>query len=242
MAAPSVKLDPDSLVARIIEELRANPDAQTLLLRALLTDEFLGMPVRLERVEAAVSDLRVDTIELKSRVEELNATTARLESNVEELNATTTGLKSDVASLKGLALEVRMPKMVRSRLSQELGLRHARMMTTLLQEMAPELAKPVEDALDSGVISDEQEVRINATDVILRAQRKTDRSLVWVAVEASNTIDRNDIERVRQSANALGAVFQQDALAAVIGYRIHTRDQERADRAGVHTIIVPEGS
>ena len=34
-------IDPESLVARIVEELRANPAAQRLLLRTLLTNEFL---------------------------------------------------------------------------------------------------------------------------------------------------------------------------------------------------------
>lgn len=37
-------IDPESLVARIVEELRANPAAQRLLLRTLLTNELLGMP------------------------------------------------------------------------------------------------------------------------------------------------------------------------------------------------------
>ena len=46
MAKADRKLDPDSLVARIIDELRANPDAQALLLRALLTSECRGMPTR----------------------------------------------------------------------------------------------------------------------------------------------------------------------------------------------------
>ena len=45
------QLDPESLVARIIAELQANPAAQRLLLRALLTNEFLGMPARLDRIE-----------------------------------------------------------------------------------------------------------------------------------------------------------------------------------------------
>ena len=36
------QLDPESLVARIIAELQPNPAAQRLLLRALLTNEFLG--------------------------------------------------------------------------------------------------------------------------------------------------------------------------------------------------------
>lgn len=42
----SPQIDLESLVARIVEELRANPDAQRLLLRTLLTNEFLGMPAQ----------------------------------------------------------------------------------------------------------------------------------------------------------------------------------------------------
>ena len=48
---PTTQRDPQSLVARIISELQASPEAQRLLLRALLTNEFLGMPARLDHIE-----------------------------------------------------------------------------------------------------------------------------------------------------------------------------------------------
>ena len=51
------QLDPESLVARIVEELRANPAAQRLLLRTLLTNEFLGMPAGLQHIERDVAEL-----------------------------------------------------------------------------------------------------------------------------------------------------------------------------------------
>ena len=41
---------PDSLVARMIGELDANPQARTLLLRALLTDDFLLLPAKVDRL------------------------------------------------------------------------------------------------------------------------------------------------------------------------------------------------
>jgi hypothetical protein len=44
-------------VARIVEELRANPAAQRLLLRTLLTNEFLGMPAGLQHIERDVAEL-----------------------------------------------------------------------------------------------------------------------------------------------------------------------------------------
>ena len=59
------QLDPESLVARILAELQANPEAQPLLLRAMLTNEFLGMPARLDRIEKDVAQLNGKAVERK---------------------------------------------------------------------------------------------------------------------------------------------------------------------------------
>ena len=221
MTTKAPKLNPESLVARIIEELRANPDAQTLLLRALLTNEFLGIPIRLERVEADIAELKVDVAQLKVDVAEL---------------------KVDVGQLKGDVLEMKLHRRIRSLLSQRFNLRRAQMMQSPVQDTRSELFEPVENAFDDGIITDPQENRISETDLILRAQRKDDRAVVWVAVEVSNDIGQRDIDRVRQSADALSVVFQRDAMAVVAGYRIHPRDQARADDADVHTLLVGENS
>lgn len=212
-------LDSESLVARIIAELQADPNAQTLLLRALLTNEFLGMPIRLERIEADVAELKADVAELKTRM---------------------TRVETDVAILKGDMLEVKLHRRIRPLISQRLGLRRAQVLQSPVQDTHPELFQPVEEAFDAGVIDDGQETRINATDLIVRAQRKANRTPVWVAVEVSNAISQRDLERARQAADALNAVFLQDALAVVIGYRIQPQDQQRWDEAGVHTLLVEE--
>ena len=219
MTTTSASLDPESLVARIIAELQADPDAQSLLLRALLTNEFLGMPIRLERIEA-------DVAELKTRM-----------TNVEIDLAV---LKGDMAVLKGDMLEVKIHRRIRPLLSQRLGLRRARILQSPLQDTHPELFEPVEEALDTGGIDDRQETRINATDLIVQAQRKADRAPVWVAVEVSNAIGQRDLERAQQAAEALSAVFLQDTLAVVVGYRIQPQDQRRGDEAGVQTLLVEE--
>jgi len=197
---------PDSLVARILAELRDNPDAKEMLLRALLSEEFLGMPVRLGRVEA-------DIVELKK----------------------------DVAVLKGDSLETKLPRRIRPLLSQRFGLRRAQVMQGALHEPPLEFSDVLESALDAGRIDDGQEVRINATDLIVRTQRKSDRARMWVAVEASDVIGQRDIERVRASSDALTAVFDEPALAVAAGYRIQAPDRRRADGANVHVVLVGDG-
>ena len=81
--------------------------------------------------------------------------------------------------------------------------------------------------------------RTLVTDFVIRAERNEDRSVVWVAVEVSNNIGQRDIERAKESADALNAVFG-DAVGVVAGYRIHPRDQERADESGVRILRVDE--
>ena len=217
MAAPAARLDPESLVARIIDELQANPEAQTLLLRALLTNEFLGMPARLERVEADVAEMKIDIAALKADIAEL---------------------KTDVAVLKGDGLEAKAYRQVRSLLSQKFDLRRSQIMHSTLQETSRYLFEPVERALDSGSISEAQESRIQATDIVFHAQRKADRSPVWVAVEVSNDISQNDIERAYESAEVLSAIFPEAVMAVVAGYGIRSEDEDRAARANVQVLLV----
>ena len=69
-------LDPESLVARIIAELQANPHAQRLLLRALLTNEFLGVPARLDRIEKDVAELKA---EMNRRFDEMDQRFAQMD-------------------------------------------------------------------------------------------------------------------------------------------------------------------
>ena len=221
---PTQELDPELLVARIIAELQANPEAQPLLLRAMLTNEFLGMPARLDRIEKDVAELKGDVTELKADMAEVKGDVAEI--------------KRNVAYLMGSDLENRLHRKARPLLSQKLGLRQTAIMQSQLLEPLPELAGAVNDALDTGVISPDQDRRITETDLILRAQRSYDRSPVWVSVEISNKVDAHDIQRSRDTADALTAIFGVETIATVAGYQIDPPDEERAKNLGVEYIQV----
>ena len=210
MAAES--LNPESLVARIIAELQANPEAQRMLLRALLTNEFLGMPARLNRIEKDIADLKQDVA----------------------------GLKTDVGYLKGSDLEMKVHRRIQPLLSQLLELRRVRIVQSGVQQAPEDFADLVAAAADEGRISAAQEHRIIATDIILRGRRRRERTPVWVAVEVANRIDAEDLVRSRNSADTLAAVFGEEAVPLVAGYRIDAADRERAASAGVRYLEVPE--
>ena len=210
MAAES--LNPESLVTRIIAELQANPEAQRMLLRALLTNEFLGMPARLNRIEKDIAELKQDVA----------------------------GLKTDVGYLKGSDLEMKVHRRIQPLLSQLLELRRVRIIQSGVHQSPEDFADLVAAAADEGRISAAQEHRIIATDIILRGRRRRERTPVWIAVEVANRIDAEDLVRSRNSADTLAAVFGEEAVPLVAGYRIDAADRERAAAAGVRYLEVPE--
>ena len=209
---PTTQLDPQSVVARIISELQASPEAQRLLLRALLTNEFLGMPARLDHIEKDVAELKTDVRQLKN----------------------------DVGYLKGSDLEMKVHRRIVPLVSQDMRLRRVRVIKSALQQATVEFDESLAQAADDGRIRAEQEHRILATDLILRGERQGDRRPIWIAVEVANRIDVQDIDRSRESADTLADVFGEDAMGMVAGYRIDAADRNRAAAVGVRCLDVPE--
>ena len=207
------QLDPKSLVARIISELEANPEARQLLLRALLTDEFLAMPARVDRMQEQID---------------------RIQEDVDQI-------KTDMGRLKGDSLENRLHRVISGMVSQPLGLRRPRTMQSPLAPRPPEFDDTIENALDVALISYDEYIRILRTDFIIRARRHGgDQGAVWVVVEVSNRVGESDIRRARHSADILAVVFQAETIPVVSGYSIDPRDLARADSQGVRYLGVDE--
>ena len=238
--ATEPQIDPESLVARIIAELQANPDAQRLLLRALLTNEFLGIPAQLDRIEKDIQELKVDVSQLKADVAELKADMVEVKSDVTGLKADMVEVKSGLGTLKGFALESLLHRRVRTLISQLLGLRATRIIQSGTQEPLPELTNAVDVGADNGLISPQQENRVSDTDIIMQGLRRGNPIPVWVAIEASNKVDAEDIRRAKETADILGSLFEGEFLAVVAGHSIDQPDLQRANATGVMYLEVSE--
>lgn len=278
--ATPVQTDSETLVSRIIAELRADPAAQDMLLKALLTGEFLGIPVRLEGIEDTLrsiqasigaietrldrleagqqrTETRIDRLEagqqrledrqqrteerldrLETTVDRIDNTVNRLDATVTRLDTTVRRLDNTVGRLDGRDYEARLAKNLATILSQRIGLRRAQTIRSAVDRMPPEISAQIEDAVEENLISDSQGERIAETDIIIRAQRKSDRAWIWIAVEASVSIHRDDIDRARQSADALAAVFAEPTIPVAVGQRIAPPETQHAQAAAVHTTIV----
>ena len=124
-------------------------------------------------------------------------------------------------------------------LSQMLGLRRARAVYPVAVPPTSEstFIDSVEEAAESGLITEEQEMRLRFTDLIFHARRKRDGERVWFAAEVSGAVGARDIDRAVESAAALRTVFGEHAEAVVMGHRIRLSDHQRAEEGGVVVVI-----
>ena len=224
-------MDPNSLVARIIAELQENPDAQRPLLQALLTNEFLGMPIRLARIEQDIAELKADVSQLKTDV-------AGLKTDVAELKTSVARLEIQMGQVRGSHLEIEAQRRMLPILAQQLGLRRARTVHSLTSQLSGEYLERLYNAEEVGHIPDLATEDVRNTDVIMHAIRSADRQPVWIIVEVSATIDQHDIARARERADLVAAAYSQEAMAVVAGELIHSADRQRADDNAVAVIII----
>ena len=224
-------MTPESLTARIIAELQEHPEARVLLLRALLTDEFLAMPARMIRIEEDIAELKTDVADLKVDVAELKIDVGDLKTNVARINI-------DVGDLKGTNLEIKSARRIQSIITQRLGLRRPIIVHSLNSPMSGSDLEMLQDAEERGIIAPHSDTEGLETDVILRAQRRSDHQPVWIVVEISNTIDQHDITRAQARSRILAGAYAQDALAVVAGIEIRPQEQEMADSLGVAVVLL----
>ena len=161
-----------------------------------------------------------------------------LKTDLAAIKADMAMITSNVADLKDTDFENRLYRKVEVLVSDAFALRRAYIVQGPMRRWDRGFRERVEDAFEEGLITGEQQIRVVETDFILRAQRRDDRSLVWIAVEASNTVHVEDIESVRTTADALGKVFNAETLAVTVGHGIGAVDLERANASGVRHITL----
>ena len=228
MAAPTTIDD-------IIRIMREQPEARDAVRREILTDELLELPELFATLTKRVDGIaaRLDT--LTKRVDEIAARLDTLTERIDKLTQHISEMDSNIGRLLGDRLERRAAYKLPPILSQRLGLRRARAIYPVAVPPSSDssFTESVEDAVDSGLISEEQETRLKVTDLVFHARRKSDGSRVWFAVEASGAVGPRDIERAAESAAALNTIFDEHAQAVVTGRRIRLHDHMRAEEEGV---------
>ena len=229
-----------ALTARV-DALTVGLDALTVEVRALtvkvnaLTTEMRALTARMDdltaRVDALTTEVRAFVVATNHRLDTMEERQARMERRLDQL--------------WGDGLEAKLPNRLRTLVIREFDVRRLRSIwaasRTGIFRGSAQFEDDVDTAADTGKITKNEENRLMATDLVMRARRNSDDSTIWFAAEASGVINRDDIERARQSADAITKMYDQDAIPIVYGYRISDHQRRQASEHDVHVFTDPDG-
>ena len=243
-------------VQGMLEVLDANPELMEALRARILTRELLELPRVVADLAASQSELAASQIRLESALREFMTTTnARLDSlesvvvvmqrdlattqeDVAEIKRDLGEMKVSVDDIRGRHVEMDL----QGRIHGILGTRRmGRVQVVRARYPAvslPAFCDNVYDSMENGRITDGEYRRVMDTDVIVRVRRRGSDKYGYVAVEASNRLDRDDVDRVDRTRRALAATFpQSEIIAMVYGVEISDEDRRHAESQGVETLL-----
>lgn len=246
----------------ISRALRENPEWREEIRRELLTAELLALPDSHAALTARVDALtaRVDalTIEVRALATRMDALTAKVDALTTEVRAfvEATNHRLDAMDermdrmqyrldrLWGAGLEAQLPNKLPTLARREFAVIRPNIVWADSRagtgDRNPKFVADVTDAADASKITEDEYIRLRATDLIMRARRNSDGATIWFAVEASGVINTDDIDRARQSADAIKKMYEQEAVPMVYGYRIPYPQREQAIEQGVRVFIDPD--
>ena len=196
-----------------------------------------GVDTRLEGVET-----RLDGVE--TRLEGVETRLDGVETRLEGVETRLGSVEITVDSLRGDALEAKVPTHLCQLLSDTLGIRRVQVIWMSREVIAPlhrmdNFARDVESGADEGTITSEEEGRLNRTDMVARAIRERDGTRLWIVAEVSGLIGERDIRRARESATALRKLYSQETVPVVYGYRIADQQRRSAQaREGLEEVLI----
>ena len=254
---------PINTLQDISRALRENPEWREEIRRALLSAELIALPETHAALTAEVREIAVGMNALTARVDalttEARALTAKVDAFVEATNRRLDSLEEGQRRLEkrmdgmqyrldqlwGDRLEAKLPNRLSTPVRREFNVRRLRSVwagnRVITGDRNPKFIDDVDAAADAGKITENEESRLTDADLIMRALRNSNGATVWFAVEASGVINTDDIERARQSADAITKVYAQDAIPLVYGYRISDHQRRQASEHAVHVFIDPDG-
>ena len=197
------------------------------ILRAMSRDRALAEAVRQHVLDDELRRLPAAFQQLAATVEDYMAQTNRI---LAELQGGQDELRAGQVELQAKFLPLDARKMIGVIAGRHNIRRPVWLENTDLLVIADE-AGEVADAVPGNELQS-----FFAIDLALRAVGKAARDTQYVVIECSNTVDRNDILRIRRNADLLARFTGCMTHAMVIGNRLPEHIASVAEASGVHSL------
>ncbi len=195
---------------------------------ASLETRMGGVETRLASLETRVGGLETRLAGLEVRVGGLETSVAQLQEGQARLEIQVARLAGEVGNLTGSEYEKQAERLGPRRLRQQLGITGATVIHSVTNANQPHLTALLDQAMDQGILSLAETEDLEQADLVFQGQDPAG-NLCQVLVEASITIQEQDVERARRRADLLARLNDAPTLPAVIGAVISPMAQTLAD-------------
>ena len=208
---PETGLPPDHLLRQLIDAITAHPEVREPLLRVLLTEDFLTLPNRVDKLQVEFEEFREETrTGFRAVNERLDANSAELRGVNERLDANTRAvrtLEGHVGRLIGHTYE--------DRCRYEIGVILDGWLDGPVLADRSRISAQLLQARQGGIISREQYLDGLRPDIIAREIGDTDQTGRLAVVEVSVTFNRGDLENAARRAAVISSVTGASTTAFV---------------------------
>ena len=209
----------------LLELLRENQELREAVRQLILSEELLRLPV-------------VFHVFMSESRDYSEATDKRLQTMEEGQGELKEGQRHHTNEIGQLNLEIRLYRRGLSLAAAEFKARDVYRIKVAERDVnSADFNDAIYEALENDVLSEAEYDRVLDTDMIISGDRPNSPNPVYVAIEASYSVSRNDIAKVSLTAGILGKIFQDAEIHAALYYmEIADAIQEEAVRRGIHLI------
>ena len=228
-----------------LRALEENPQWRDAIRRHILTEELLQLPARfhvlIQRVDTldqkvdvltqGMSQVKTDLNTLTGRVDNLTGRVDNLTGRVDNLTGrvdnavnTLTGridnavntLTGRIDNALGYNYQLKVERNLRSIAGQHLHLRNIAILRSSRPDWSNEFDNLIQEAVDQGLITEEQSYEVWDTDLIFVGTPRGDTTSIYVAAEVSITAGDDDITRAANRAGLIAQATRRPVTPVVI--------------------------
>ena len=241
----------------LLDLLDNNEEFRRAARRALLTDDLLELPDLVREMQQTQRLMIQQMAQLAERMDRMQEVTNerfdRMDDRMDRMDDRMDGMDRRIGDidgrLRGWELERGAVGRLLPRLAQEYDVARIKAVSADSSRSAVRVravwetrfVEAVEAGVDEGRITEDEADALDRTDIVARGRRRVDGAEMWFAVQASATLDNNDIERAATGAVALRKLSGDRAVAVVYGRRIAAQQRDRAEELGVAVMLDEDG-
>ena len=208
---------------------------------AELKGDMAGVKADVAELKGGMAEVKADVAELKGGMAEVKADVAELKDTQDRMQATQDRMQGQLNNLTGTDYERKVARRAPRVARRHLDLRQVNVVygITVADRVSVNMHELLDQATESGAISDEESDELERTDLILAGLTPAGES-VYAVAEVSITIDDDDVDRARSRSRILQRASDTASRAVVIGTAISDANRQRAVQDGVAVVIMEE--